>query len=142
MNEDTQLSKWNNLALLEAQLVKICCSHLAQRRDTHLMDNLFSFLRPCEIVIKLLPRAVELSQNRNGRFDADHNENTCGGIHRTILLLLRSGERFATASTVWMDSDKSSGTHGLRDDTPRWYFEQALLCIIQTIHLCRSEFPL
>jgi hypothetical protein len=51
MSEDIQLKQWNVLAALEVQLFQVCRGYLDQRRDVYLMTQLFSFLRPCEVVI-------------------------------------------------------------------------------------------
>jgi hypothetical protein len=63
MSEHMQLKQWNELAALEVQLVQVCRGYLNQRRDFYLMTQLFSFLRPCEVVIRLFLRAVGLSQH-------------------------------------------------------------------------------
>jgi hypothetical protein len=142
MSEDMSLKQWNELAALEVQLVQVCRRYLDQRRDIYLMTQLFSFLRPCEVVIRLLLRAVELSQYHIERVNHDPGETASGGIHRTISSLLRRGERFSRASRIWMNSHKSLGPHGPSDKTPSWYFEQALLCIIEIVRAFRGHFSL
>jgi hypothetical protein len=106
------------------------------------MTLLFSLLRPCEVVIRSLLRAVELSQHHIERVNQDPSETASGGIRRKTLPLLCSDERFARAYRIWMNSHKSFGPHDPSDELPSWCFEQALLCIIEIVRAFGGRFLL
>lgn len=134
MQNDVQLRLWKRLGCLETQLIKAFRVHVDEfRDDVVLIANLFSYIQPCEVMIRLLARHEEMAERRISQEDSSTHDAAQDGLEQTIVQLLEDRKRFSRASVFWTKHHRSPPTDNISKGEPIRYYTQAMLCIVRII---------